>query len=265
MAKIPTVPVENHIITLSVVKIAIKISPCAVTNVRNSVKVPISTRREFYGNFSTLSVEIWFSTGSLGIFVTLVRLCFYYACGNIWHTEYGNNYHTIDFHTVLLSVLYNIVNFTTQCGENRDTDIANFATLIHTKKLIQCMAVFTILYGNYYPPHGEFELICIGKFFRRSWVNFTQQYGKNRQRYQQNKFTMLYANYCYIFIKNFLKKFSPCTYWLILYSELYLYHEKLAMPGVHQRRFISGVNVASYSSLLRISWHWYEPANTTQF
>ena len=61
------------------------------------------------------------------------------------------------------------------------------------------MAVFTILYGNYYPPHREFELIFLGKFSRRTWVNFTQQYGKNRhQRYQQNKFTMLYGNYCYI-------------------------------------------------------------------
>ena len=27
------------------------------------------------------------------------------------------------------------MNFTTQCGENRHTDIANFATLIHTKKI----------------------------------------------------------------------------------------------------------------------------------
>ena len=80
----------------------------------------------------------------------------------------------------------------------------------HEKKLIHCMAVFTILYGNYYPPHGEFELICIGKFARRTWVNFTQQYGKNRQRCQQNKFTMLYGNYCYIFIENFPQKFSPC-------------------------------------------------------
>ena len=71
------------------------------------------------------------------------------------------------------------------------------------------MAVFTILYGNYYPPRGEFELICIGKFAKRTWVNFTQQYGKNRQRCQQNKFTMLYGNYCYIFIENFPKKFSP--------------------------------------------------------
>ena len=50
------------------------------------------------------------------------------------------------------------------------------------------MAIFTILYGNYYPPHGEFKLICIGKFARRTWVNFTQQYGKNRQTCQQNKF-----------------------------------------------------------------------------
>ena len=50
------------------------------------------------------------------------------------------------------------------------------------------MAIFTILYGNYYLPHEEFKLICIGKFARRTWVNFTQQYGKNRQRCQQNKF-----------------------------------------------------------------------------
>ena len=83
-------------------------------------------------------------------------------------------------------MLYTIVNFTTQCGENRHTDIANLATLIHTKKLIHYVAIFTILYGNYYPPHGEFKLICIVKFARRTWVNFTQQYEKNRQRYQQN-------------------------------------------------------------------------------
>ena len=27
------------------------------------------------------------------------------------------------------------MNFSTQCGENRHTDVANFATLIHTKKI----------------------------------------------------------------------------------------------------------------------------------
>ena len=81
--------------------------------------------------------------------------------------------------------------------------------ITHEKKLINCTAIFTILYGNYYSPHGEFELICIGKFARRTWVNFTQQYGKNRQRCQQNKFTMLYGNYCYIFIENLPQKFSP--------------------------------------------------------
>ena len=79
-------------------------------------------------------------------------------------------------------MLYTIVNFTTQCGENRHTDISNFATLIH------CVVIFTILYGNYYPPRAEFKLICIGKFARRTWVNFIQQYGKNRQRCQQNTF-----------------------------------------------------------------------------
>ena len=85
-------------------------------------------------------------------------------------------------------MLYAIVNFTTQCGENRHTDMEKFATLIHTKKLIHCVAIFTIFYGNYYLSHGGFKLICIGKFARRTWVNFTQQYGKNRQRCQQNKF-----------------------------------------------------------------------------
>ena len=82
------------------------------------------------------------------------------------------------------------------------------------------MAVFTIVYGSYYPPHGEFELISIGKFARRTWVNLTQQYGKNRQRCQQNKFTMLYGNYCYIFIENFPQKFSPCSFVNISYFGL---------------------------------------------
>ena len=49
-------------------------------------------------------------------------------------------------------------------------------------------AIFTILYGNYYPSHGKFKLICIGKFDRRTWMNFTQHYGKNRQSCQQYKF-----------------------------------------------------------------------------
>ena len=52
----------------------------------------------FMAIFITLSVVIWSSTDTLRIFATLV--CFYYVCGNIRHTEYGNNYHTIDFHTV---------------------------------------------------------------------------------------------------------------------------------------------------------------------
>ena len=53
------------------------------------------------------------------------------------------------------------MNFTTQCGENRHTDMANFETLIHKKILVHCVAILTILYGNYYPPHGEFKLLCI--------------------------------------------------------------------------------------------------------
>ena len=73
-------------------------------------------------------------------------------------------------------------------SENRHTDIANFSTLIHKKKLVHCVTIFTILYGNYHPSHSDFKLTCIEKFSRRTWVNFTQQYGKDRQRCQQNKF-----------------------------------------------------------------------------
>ena len=68
--------------------------------------------------------------------------------------------------------------------------------------------------------HMRFELICIGKFARRTWVNFTQQYGKNRQRCQQNKFTTLYGNYCYIFTENFPQKFSPCILLLQIFLKL---------------------------------------------
>ena len=70
------------------------------------------------------------------------------------------------------------------------------------------MAIFTILYGNYYPPHGEFKLVCIGKFARRTSVNFTQQYGKNRQRCQKINFTVLHGNYCYIIVENFMAIFT---------------------------------------------------------
>ena len=65
---------------------------------------------------------------------------------------------------------------------------SKFCNIDTQKKLIHCVAIFTILYCNDYSSHGEFKLICIGKFARRTWVDFTQQYGKNRRRCQQNKF-----------------------------------------------------------------------------
>ena len=73
---------------------------------------------------TTLSVVIWFSTGTLGIFATLVYV----------FTVRVVIYDIMSMATGLLFVLYTIVNFTTQCGENRHTDIANFATLIQKKK-----------------------------------------------------------------------------------------------------------------------------------
>ena len=127
----------------------------------------------------------------------------------------GNNSHTIEFHTVLSFVLYTIVNFTTQSGENRHTDLAKFATLIHTKKLIHCVAIFTILYGKTYPPHGELKLKCIGKFARRPWINFTQQYGKNRERYQRNTFYYDVWQLLLYFYREFPSKILSAYNWTI--------------------------------------------------
>ena len=58
------------------------------------------TRREFYSNFyHTYCGNLVFYGHSRDFCYTC--LCFFYARGNIRHTEYGNNPHTIDFHTVL--------------------------------------------------------------------------------------------------------------------------------------------------------------------
>ena len=122
----------------------------------------------FMAIFTTLSVIIWFSTGTLGIFATLVYVFTMRVVINVILSM-------AIIPTLLTSILfcnlcymYTIMNFTTQCGENRHTDTANLATLINKKKLIHCLAIFIILYGNYYPAHGEFKLICIGKFTRRT-------------------------------------------------------------------------------------------------
>ena len=116
--------------------------------------------------FTTLSVVIWFSTGTLGIFATLFYVFIMRMV--IYDILSMTIIPTLSTSILFFNLCYSIVNFSMQCGENLHTDIANFATLVHTKKLIHCVAIFTILYGNYYPPHGEFNLICIGKLARRT-------------------------------------------------------------------------------------------------
>ena len=49
--------------------------------------------------FTTLSVVIWFSTGTLGIFATLVHV--FTMRMVIYDILSMDNSHTIDFHTVL--------------------------------------------------------------------------------------------------------------------------------------------------------------------
>ena len=109
-------------------------------------------------------------------------------------------------------MLYTIANFTTQCGENRRTDIANFINTHKQSYYTVWRFLPCILYGNYYPSHREFELICIGKFARRTWVNFTQQSGKNRHRCQQHTFYYsVWQLLLYFYREFFSQKFSPCS------------------------------------------------------
>ena len=84
------------------------------------------------------------------------------------------------------------------------------------------MAIFTILYGNYYPPHGEFKLIWTGKFARRTWVNFTME--KIAKGVIKIDFTTLYGNYCHIFIENFPQKLSPCRFWYSTSLHYFVYY-----------------------------------------
>ena len=76
--------------------------------------------------FTTLSVVIWFYTGTLGIFATLV---------------YVFTMHVVIYDILSMAIITTLS--TSQCGENRHTDIANFAALIHTKKI-------NTLYGGFY-------------------------------------------------------------------------------------------------------------------
>ena len=73
------------------------------------------------------------------------------------------------------------------------------------------MVIFTILYGNYYPPHGEFKLICIS----------LNSMGKIAKGVNKINFTILYGNYYDIIIENFPQKFSPCSN-ILGYHEIFL-------------------------------------------
>ena len=118
----------------------------------------------------------------------------------------------------------------------------------HQKKLIHCVAIFTILYGNDYPTYGEFKLICIGKFARRTWVNFTQQYRKNRQRCQKK--TFYYA--VWQLLLYYYRKFPSKT--LSVYFELFRYLWRKYFNWMNNFKMIyinSGRHIYFFTTLIR--------------
>ena len=118
--------------------------------------------------FTTLSVVIWFSTGTLGIFATLV---------------YAFTMRVVIYDILSMAIiptLSTFILFRNLCYILlwiSPRSVVKIAIRIYQilqhwctqKKLIHCVAIFTILCGNYCLPHGEFKLICIGKFARRTF------------------------------------------------------------------------------------------------
>ena len=92
--------------------------------------------------FTILSLVILFSTGT-----------------HVW-AEIGLSeiFATLAYIFTMRVVIYDILSMAI---------IPTLSTYIQ-KKSIHCVAIFTMLYDNYYPPHGEFKLISIGKFARRT-------------------------------------------------------------------------------------------------
>ena len=155
--------------------------------------------------FTTLSVVIRSSTGTLGIFATLVYVFTMRVV--IYDILSMAIILTLSIYILFCDLCYILLWISSRSVVKIATPhIANFATLIHTKKLIHCVAIFTILFGNYYPLHGKFKLICIGKFARRTWVNFTQQYRKIRQMCQQNTFYYAVWHLLLYFYREFSSK-----------------------------------------------------------
>ena len=126
----------------------------------------------FMAIFTTLSVLIWFATGTLGIFATLV----YVFTMRVVIYDILSMAITAALSTSIL--FCNLCYILSWISPRSVVQIAirmwqTFQHWYTQKKLIHCVAIFTILCGNYYPSHGEFKLICIGKFARRTEFHST--------------------------------------------------------------------------------------------
>ena len=64
--------VSGYFPVTTVIFIPMSIKIIFVLNTQTALKYLYCTRREFYGNLTTLSMVIWFSTSTLGILATLV-------------------------------------------------------------------------------------------------------------------------------------------------------------------------------------------------
>ena len=121
----------------------------------------------FMAIFTTLSVVNWFSTGALHVVIYDILSMAIIP--------------TLSISILFCNLCYILLWISPRSVVKITIRIYQVVQHWYTqKKLIHCVVIFTILHGNYNPPYVKFKLICIGKFARRTRVNFTQQYGKNR-------------------------------------------------------------------------------------
>ena len=141
--------------------------------------------------FTTLSVVIWFSTGTLGIFATLVyaftmRMVIYDILSMAIIP-------TLSTSIPFCNLCYILLWISPRSVVKIAIRIQRIVQHWYTQKKINTQC------GDFYHTIGPdgFELILL------------KGMGKIAKGINKINFTMLYGNYCYIIIENFPQKFSP--------------------------------------------------------
>ena len=133
---------------------------------REPVKSLMLHADNFMAIFTPLSVVILFSTGTRGVFTTLVYV---FTMRVVIYDILSMAIIPTLLTSILFCNLCCILLWISPLSVGKSPyGYSKLCNINAHKKIIHCVAIFTIVYGNYYPPHGEFKLIWKGKFASRT-------------------------------------------------------------------------------------------------